>query len=115
VGTAPVSRFLSAGIPVAIGTDSLASAPDLDMFAEMAALRESDAGITAETVVRMATWNGAAALKLSRLGSIEAGKLARLVVVQLDTEQEGRDPFEAVCSRPARVHPLTSAPREAST
>jgi cytosine/adenosine deaminase-related metal-dependent hydrolase len=115
VGTAPVSRFLSAGIPVAIGTDSLASAPDLDLFAEMAALRESDAGIPPRTLVRMATWNGAAALRLSQLGSIEAGKLARLIVVQLDTEQEGRDPFEAVCSRPARVHPLTSAPREVST
>ena len=82
---------------------------------EMAARRAIDARIPPETLVRMATCNGAAALGLSQLGSIEAGKLARLVAVPLGAEQEGRDPFEAVCSNPARVHPLTSALREASS
>jgi cytosine/adenosine deaminase-related metal-dependent hydrolase len=111
VGRAPVPALLAAGIPVALGTDSLASSPDLDLFGEMAALRREHPRLPAAAVVRMATLNGAVALGLGdRLGSIEPGKLARLVVVPLAATEN--DPWAAVCSRPSDAWRLDEAPRE---
>jgi len=111
VGSAPVPRLLGAGVPVALGTDSLASAPDLDLFAEMAALREEHPTLAPAAVLRMATLNGATALGLNdRLGSIEPGKLARLAVIRLEGDDDA--PLETACSNPDEVHPLESAPWE---
>jgi cytosine/adenosine deaminase-related metal-dependent hydrolase len=111
VGRTPVTKLLAEGVPVALGTDSLASAPDLDLFAEMAALREEHPSLACATVVRMATWNGAQALGLAeRLGTIDEGKLAELAVVALP---EGCDrPLEWICSLPSRVDRLEDAPWE---
>ena len=98
VGTAPVTRFLDAGLPVALGTDSLASNDDLDMFAEMAALRRDHPGVPPEAALRMATLAGAEALGLNEVvGSLAAGRLAALVAVSLDP---GDSPLEAVTSGP---------------
>jgi cytosine/adenosine deaminase-related metal-dependent hydrolase len=109
VGTAPIPKLLKQGVPVALGTDSLASNPDLDMFSEMAALVDTHEGLYPAPVLRMATLNGAHALGMDdRLGSIEVGKLAALVVVPLD--DPATKPFEAVCSMPAEVFPLAEAP-----
>lgn len=109
VGRAPIPELLREGVPVALGTDSLASAPNLDLWAEMAALRAEHAGLSAAAVLRMATLNGARALGLAdRLGSIEVGKLARLVVVPLD---RGADPLEALCAEPRAIFGLQDAPR----
>jgi len=111
VGTAPVERLIAAGVPVALGTDSLASAPDLDLFGEMAAMREAHPLVPASAVLRMATLNGALALGLDeRLGSIEPGKLARLNVVPLTAPDS--DPHEVLCSFPRQVHALSQAPWE---
>jgi len=108
VGTAPIPELLGEGVPVALGTDSLASSPDLDLFAEMAALCRVHPRIAPAAVLRMATLNGATALGLDdRLGSIEPGKLARLVVVPLEDDQ---DPLQQICSVPAKVYPLDAAP-----
>ena len=112
VGQAPVPTLMAKGIPVTLGTDSVASSPDLDMFKEMAALREEHPSLKPAAVLRMATLNGAQALGLDdRLGSIEPGKLAELVVVPLASEDD--DPLEAVCSDPAVVHRLAEAPWKA--
>ena len=112
MGKAPVPTLLGRGIPVALGTDSLASAPDLDMFAEMAALRREHAGLTPAAVLRMATLNGACSLGIGeRLGSIEPGKLAALVVVPLATHDD--DPLERICDEPPNVFRLEAAPFEA--
>lgn len=111
VGTAPLAALDAAGVRVALGTDSLASAPDLDLFAEMAALAAEHPAIAPGAVLRMATQNGAAALGLGdRLGSIEPGKLARIVAVPLGPGED--DPERAVCSHPPRVHLLERAPWE---
>jgi cytosine/adenosine deaminase-related metal-dependent hydrolase len=108
VGTAPIPELLAAGVPVALGTDSLASVPDLDLFAEMAALLRVHSRVSPAAILRMATLNGAAALGLAdRLGSIEAGKLARLVVVPLGPDE---DPLSRICSVPSEVFPLDRAP-----
>lgn len=114
VGTAPIPKLLGEGVPVALGTGSLASAPDLDLFAEMAALLEEHSGLSAAAVLRMATLNGAKALGLDAdLGSIEVGKLAELVVVPLTDPAD--KPFAAVCANPAEVYRLAAAPCEAGS
>ena len=111
VGTAPIPKLLSAGVPVALGTDSLASSPDLDMFAEMAALVDQHQGLAPAAVLRMATLNGAHALGLDdRLGSIEPGKLAALLVVPLADPAD--KPFPTVCSNPAEIYLIEEAPAE---
>jgi cytosine/adenosine deaminase-related metal-dependent hydrolase len=100
VGTAPVPRFLDAGLRVALGTDSLASNDDLDMFAEMAALRRDHPGLAPEAVLRAATMSGAEALGLEGdVGSLGAGRVASMVAVTLAPRD---DPLEAMTSGPPR-------------
>jgi len=90
-GTSPVQKMLAAGIPVALGTDGAASNNSLDMFREMkfAALlgkaHDLDpTALPAWSVLEMATINGARALGLEKeIGSLEAGKKADLVLVDL--------------------------------
>jgi 5-methylthioadenosine/S-adenosylhomocysteine deaminase len=92
-GFCPVTKLIDAGVNVALGTDGAASNNDLDMFGEMrtaALLAKGIAGdaaaLPAHTVLRMATLNGARALGLEKLiGSIEKGKQADLVAVDLAT------------------------------
>ena len=92
-GIAPVPEMLEAGIPVAIGTDGAASNNTLDLLNEMkfAALlhkvRKLDpTAMPAQSVLEMATINGARALGIEdRVGSLEIGKLADVVVVDLQT------------------------------
>lgn len=91
-GIARVPDLLAAGVAVALGTDGAASSNDLDMFTAMrlaALLHKGASGdptaTPASTVLRMATLHGATALGLADdLGSIEPGKLADLVAVDLD-------------------------------
>ncbi len=90
-GTAPVSALMAAGVNVALGTDGAASNNRLDMFTEMraAALQAKVAGrdaaaLPAAAALAMATLTGARALGLAdRIGSIEAGKEADLICVDL--------------------------------
>ncbi len=86
VGTVPIGKLLEAGIPLALGTDSLASNRSLSLWDEMRFIRVLFPGnelVTPETLLRMATLGGAGALGLSRrIGSIEAGKAADLIAVE---------------------------------
>ncbi|MBK3626870.1 amidohydrolase [Streptomyces sp. MBT49] len=90
-GIAPVPRLLSAGVTVALGTDGAVSSNSLDVLGAVrqAALVHKAGGdptaVGAEQAVRMATIEGARALGLGdRLGSLEAGKRADLIVLDLD-------------------------------
>ena len=88
-GTAPVPRYLAAGVALGLGTDGAASNNDLDMFEAMrqaAFLHKLDTrdprAVPAPAVLEMATIGGARALGMEReIGSIEAGKRADLIVV----------------------------------
>jgi cytosine/adenosine deaminase-related metal-dependent hydrolase len=83
-GTPPVARFYGSGVRVAIGTDSLASVEDLNVFAEMAAVRALAPTVPAARILQSATLDGAAALGFgSELGSIEPGKRAALLAVTI--------------------------------
>ena len=83
-GMAPVPQFLEHGLLPALGTDSLASNPELSLWREMQILAHQHPGIGHEAIFAMATRNGAEALGLgSRLGTLEPGKAADLLVVPL--------------------------------
>lgn len=83
VGLPPVSRFFASGVRVAIGTDSLASSSDLNLFSELAALHEAAPEIPPSRLLAAATCAGADALDLPHLGRIAPGALARLIAVDL--------------------------------
>ena len=88
-GTAPVPQYLAAGVNLGLGTDGAASNNDLDMFEAMRQaaflhkLQSKDPrAVPAATVLEMATIGGARALGMAdRIGSLEAGKRADLIVV----------------------------------
>ena len=83
-GTPPVERFYASGVRIAIGTDSLASVEDLNLFHEMAAVRRLAPSVAASRILRSATLDGAEALGFGRdFGSIEAGKRAALIAVRV--------------------------------
>jgi len=114
VGKAPVGKLLASGISVALGTDSLASSPEIDVFNEIAALRQEHPGLAPAAALRIATLNGARALGLAKsLGTIEPGKLAALAVVALSDPND--DPMEAVTWSSETIAPLEHATWEAAT
>jgi cytosine/adenosine deaminase-related metal-dependent hydrolase len=77
-----VERFYASGVRVAVGTDSLASVEDLNVFAELKMMRELAPGVAARELLASATQHGADALGFgAALGTIEAGKRAELIAV----------------------------------
>jgi len=87
VGVPPVDRFYRSGVAVAVGTDSLASVDDLNLFAELKTLSWLAPGVPAARLLESATLVGARALGLdSELGSLTPGKRAEIVAVSLPGE-----------------------------
>jgi 5-methylthioadenosine/S-adenosylhomocysteine deaminase len=87
-GIANVQSMLERGINICLGTDSVASNNHLDLVEEMriAALLQKGAvldptAVPAETAIAMATKNGAKALRLPQVGTIEAGKRADFIMI----------------------------------
>src|SRR5216684_1799609 len=75
-GTAPLAAFRAAGLAVGLGTDSIVSTEDANLWAEASA-----AGIAGEEALRLVTLGGAEALGLEReIGSLDRGKDADLAV-----------------------------------
>jgi 5-methylthioadenosine/S-adenosylhomocysteine deaminase len=95
-GTAPVLKYRKAGVNVGIGTDGAASNNDLDMFEAMrqAAFQQKlvsmdPTAISAAEALEMATLGGASALgRRQRLGSLEPGKLADVIVVGMSKPRQ---------------------------
>ena len=88
----PLESYRRAGVPVALGTDSLASNEDLDLGREMRLSMECFPGLGPLTAWAMATESGAKALGLEgRAGSLEVGSWADLAVHRCDaTALRGR-------------------------
>ena len=81
-GLPNVSRFYASGVPVAIGTDSLASVGTLSMFDELAELRRIAPDVAAGSLLESATRIGAEALGFGDVfGTIAAGRRAAFAVV----------------------------------
>jgi len=91
-GVAPVPALLAHGVVVGLGTDGAASNNDVDMFGEMDSAAKlhkvhtlDPTVMPAETVLGLATRGGAALLgAAARIGSLEPGKKADLIVLDLD-------------------------------
>ena len=84
VGAPPIEAFYATGVHVAFGTDSLASAPDLNLFSELAEARRIAPRVPARSLVDSATRGGARALGFEdEYGTIEVGKRAHLIAVRL--------------------------------
>jgi cytosine/adenosine deaminase-related metal-dependent hydrolase len=83
VGRAPVALFKKLGIPLALGTDSLASNDSLSLWDELRfALDSFPNDLSAQDVFRMVTSAGAAAVGISETcGSLEVGKRADFQVI----------------------------------
>ncbi len=106
-GRYPLAEMLAAGVRVAVGTDSLASNPDLSLLAELRHIAREHPAVPPAEVLNLGTLAGAKALGLAdRLGSITPGKDASLAVAQLDNPS---DPWTLLTSqsRPV-IEPLAS-------
>ncbi|MGC4080589.1 MAG: amidohydrolase family protein [Vicinamibacterales bacterium] len=95
-GTAPVLKYLAAGVNLSLGTDGAASNNDLDMFEAMrqasflAKLASGDpTAVPAQTALDLATIGGAKALAMDGLiGSLEPGKRADLITVSMSAARQ---------------------------
>jgi cytosine/adenosine deaminase-related metal-dependent hydrolase len=84
VGVPPIERFYRSGVAIAVGTDSLASVADLNLFEEMKAMHWLAPAVPAARLLESATLVGARALGLGdELGSLTAGKRAEIVQVEV--------------------------------
>ena len=84
VGDPPIERFLRAGVRLAVGTDSLASVPDLNLFSELAVMRRLAPSAPARRLLACATLHGAEALGFDdELGAVAPGLRADLVGVRI--------------------------------
>jgi cytosine/adenosine deaminase-related metal-dependent hydrolase len=84
-GAPPIEEFFESGVGVAVGTDSLASVSDLNIFSELVEMRRLAPALPARVLLESATINGARALGFEAdFGTIDSGKRDALIAVQLD-------------------------------
>ena len=83
-GVPRLSHFYNSGVAIAVGTDSLASAPTLNLFDELHEMRRLTPDLTAAALLHSATRQGAVALGFGAdYGSIETGRRAELLAVDI--------------------------------
>jgi 5-methylthioadenosine/S-adenosylhomocysteine deaminase len=81
-GEPPVREMRARGVRLAIGTDSLASNDDLDLFEEARALRALDSTMEPERLLAIMTAEGASVLGLQdRVGALTPGRFADVIAV----------------------------------
>jgi cytosine/adenosine deaminase-related metal-dependent hydrolase len=98
-GRAPLHAFLKAGVPVGLGTDSVVSVGDIDLWAEAEL-----AGFSGHEAIRRLTIEGARALGWdSEIGSLEVGKSADLAVFSPAALRGSAPPFAALTVVSGRI------------
>lgn len=90
-GIAPITKMVEEGLCVSLGTDGQGSGSNLDMFETMKftallqkGINENPEDLPAYEVLKMATINGTKALNLNETGKIEEGKLADLIIINME-------------------------------
>ena len=90
----PFREFLKRGVNVALGTDSAASNPDLDLFAELVEWQQRNPDLPGATILEMGTRNGAIALGFAReCGTLQTGSSADFTILPCGP---GRDAYECL-------------------
>lgn len=90
-GIANIAQMLKEGINITLGTDGQGSGSNLDLFETMKytallqkGINEDATLLPAYEILKMATINGAKALGIEEIGSIEEGKCADIIILNLD-------------------------------
>jgi cytosine/adenosine deaminase-related metal-dependent hydrolase len=91
-----VPALITARLNLALGTDSLGSAPDLSLWGEMAALASRFPAVAPEVWLGAATLGGAQALGLDALGALVPGKRPGIIEVDFP----GSSPARSLVSNP---------------
>jgi aminodeoxyfutalosine deaminase len=98
----PLAKMLSAGVNVALGTDSRASNPDLSILAEFQFAAKRYPTISPADLLRAITVNAAKALgRDDEIGTLTPGKFADLAIVGLP-EYDASDPHELLLDAASR-------------
>ena len=102
-GLGPIQKLRRRGINVALGADGAACSNRLDAWSQLwlaglvASVRDGPGALHAPELFELATLGGARALGLEdRIGSIEVGKQADLVVLDLARHEPNGDPYTAL-------------------
>jgi len=97
----PFEKLLALGVPVALGTDSLASNDSLSVLDEMRFVAAHYPKTAPQTIVRMVTEYGAKVLHLDdRIGRLDVGLQADLTAIALPAFT--KDPFQALMDKAAK-------------
>lgn len=80
VGLPPVTQMLEIGILPCLGTDSLASNPQVSIWREMNLVHQHFPSVTATQILHMATLNGARALQCPEYGALSVGAMSMIFV-----------------------------------
>lgn len=99
----PLDRLLAAGVPLAVGTDSLASSPSLAPLAELAALRRAFPAVPAARLLPLA-WNGAA-VGAPHVGALAPGRAPGVLALPLGGARAD-DPLETLLALGAEERPF---------
>ena len=101
VGQADAPSLEAAGVKLALGSDSLASAPSLDVLEDAVLLHRQFPELAPRAILRMATLGGASALGFHELGAIEPGRRAAFAYAPADVAPG--DPEAFLLSGEARL------------
>jgi 5-methylthioadenosine/S-adenosylhomocysteine deaminase len=111
-GTPPIAALLTEGSPIAVGTDSLASTPDLDVLAEARALQAAalnqgyaNADLP-QRILHACTAGGAYAIGRSDLGTLAPGQSA--AIAHVSVEHHDAADIVAEIIRSGRAEPISS-------
>ncbi len=103
----PLRRYIDAGINVVLGTDSRSSNPDLDLWNEVVALRESHPWVSPKWAFSAVTERAAEALGCAaQFGTLHTNRMANINVSALDSHSTNDDLLDALTVRSRPFTPL---------
>ena len=98
----PLVELLAKGVNVALGTDSRASNPDLNLWNELRYVADAFPQLSLAAILRMGTVNAADALGLSRCGDLRENAYAGLAIIDLP-DDDAADPHELLFDARSQV------------
>jgi cytosine/adenosine deaminase-related metal-dependent hydrolase len=101
--------MLQAGVNVALGTDSRASSPDLNLWDDLRLVADTFPELPLDAILKLGTLNGAQALlgPATQFGTLQPGAPVLFQVVVLP-EEDAADPYELLFDPRAKVREVVS-------